>query len=113
MLASSALKYCDSDFWSVIREVVMANTKAAVKYLRQSQKRRVRNRQQRSTLRTQLKSFRALIADGPSQEDADKAFSGVAKALDQAAAKNLIHKNAASRTKSRLASLKKSALTGN
>ena len=85
----------------------MANTRAAQKYLRQSTARRLRNRQQRSTLRTTVKKFRALMDTNPSREDADKQFAGVAKALDQAAAKNLIHANAAARTKSRLASLKK------
>ena len=66
------------------------------------------NRQQRSRLRTELKKFRVLMAESPSREDADKALSGVTKVLDQAAAKHLIHKNVASRTKSRLAALKKS-----
>ena len=43
----------------------------------------------------------------PSREEADKQFGLVCKALDQSAAKNLIHANVASRTKSRLAALKK------
>ena len=47
------------------------------------------------------------MTEKPSQEAADKEFSLVVKALDQAAAKKLIHKNAASRTKSRLAALKR------
>ena len=87
----------------------MANTKAAQKYMRQSEARRLRNRSQRSSLRSKIKGFRTLMAGSPSREEADKALSGVSKALDQAAAKNLIHSNAASRTKSRLAALKKKA----
>ncbi len=47
------------------------------------------------------------MEENPSREEADKRLSQVAKALDQAAAKNLIHSNTASRTKSRLAKLKK------
>lgn len=85
----------------------MANTKAAQKYLRQSQARRLRNRSQRATLRGRIKGFRTLMAGGPSQAEADKAFGLVSKALDQAAAKNLVHANKAARTKSRLAALKK------
>ena len=46
------------------------------------------------------------MEESPSREEADKRLSQVAKALDQAAAKNLIHSNTASRTKSRLAKLK-------
>ncbi len=85
----------------------MPNTASAKKYLRQSQARRLRNRQQRSALRTKIKQFRALLATSPSREDADKSMSGVAKAIDQAAASNLIHANTAARTKSRLSALKK------
>ncbi|MEZ6062345.1 MAG: 30S ribosomal protein S20 [Planctomycetaceae bacterium] len=85
----------------------MPNTAAATKYLRHSQKTRLRNRSQRSELRGRLKKFRELMAGTPTQEEADKAFSAMCKALDQAAAKRLIHKNASSRTKSRLAALKK------
>ena len=73
-----------------------------------SNRRRLLNRSQRSTLRTQLRGFRALMVTEPSQEDADKAFSSIVKSLDKAASKNLIHSNTASRTKSRLAKLKKS-----
>ena len=85
----------------------MPNTPSAQKYLKQSTVRRLRNRQDRSALRTRLKNFRALLATSPSREDADKQFALVSKALDQAAAKNLIHANAAARTKSRLAALQK------
>lgn len=85
----------------------MPNTPSAIKYLRQSQERRLLNRQQRSSLRNKLKQFRALLENSPSREEADKGMSVVAKALDQAAAKRLIHPNVASRTKSRLSAAKK------
>lgn len=85
----------------------MPNTPSAIKYLRQSQERRLLHRQQRSGLRTKLKTFRTLLENNPTREEADKGMSIVAKALDQAAAKRLIHPNVASRTKSRLAATKK------
>lgn len=85
----------------------MPNSASAEKAHRQSLIRRDRNRQRRSALRSRLKQFRSLLASGASQEEADTLFSQVVKALDQAAAKHLIHKNAASRVKSRLAALKK------
>ncbi|MFN8707206.1 MAG: 30S ribosomal protein S20 [Planctomyces sp.] len=90
----------------------MPNSKSASKSLKQSLVKRDRNRQQRATLRTALKKFRTLLTTQPTQEDADKNFSLVVKALDQAASRNLIHKNTASRTKSRLAALKKKTFVG-
>ena len=51
------------------------------------------------------------FADGHASGDAeasDAAFRLAAKRLDQAAAKNLIHKNKASRTKSRLSQIQPS-----
>ncbi|MCH2202184.1 MAG: 30S ribosomal protein S20 [Fuerstiella sp.] len=86
----------------------MPNSVSAKKSLRQNQKRRAQNRQQRSRLRTALKKFRTLMQETPARADADKALSQVTKVIDQAAAKRLIHRNTASRTKSRLAALKKS-----
>ncbi len=90
----------------------MPNSKSAAKSLRQSIIKRDRNRQQRSALRTKLKKFRSLLVEKPTQEDADKEFGLVVKALDQAASRQLIHKNTASRTKSRLAALKKKTFVG-
>lgn len=89
----------------------MPNTNSAKKYLKQSTKRRAHNRTMRATLRTRLKKFRALLDAGPSQQEADAAFSQVVKALDQAASKDLLHANTAARTKSRLAAQKRKALT--
>lgn len=87
----------------------MPNSKSAAKSLRQSIVKRDRNRTQRASLRTKLKKFRALLASdpAPTQADADQQFSLLVKAIDQAASKQLLHKNTASRTKSRLAALKK------
>ena len=90
----------------------MPNSASAEKSLRKSNDHRDRNRQQRGSLRTRIKKFRAMIAEKPTQADADTEFSLVVKALDQAAAKKLIHKNAAARTKSRLAALKRKTFVG-
>jgi len=90
----------------------MPNSRSAEKALRQSLVRRERNRNRRSALRTRIKKFRALLEeDGTTQESADQQFNLVKKSIDQAAAKHLIHKNTASRTKSRLAALKKKTFT--
>ena len=82
----------------------MPNSLSAKKSLRQNHKRRLRNRSQRTALRNVLKKARAAAAEDDA-ESTEKAFRLAVKRLDQAAAKNLIHRNAAARTKSRLAKL--------
>ena len=84
----------------------MPNTTSATKRLRQNEKRRVRNRVVKQSLKTQLRKVREAVTAG----DLDKAtqeFKSVTKKLDQAAAKKVIHPNRASRTKSRLQHLLK------
>jgi len=82
----------------------MPNTPTAKKALRQNAKNRLLNRSQRSALRTSIKKCRAA-AVGTDAAAAEQAFREVTKKLDQAAAKHLIHRNAAARTKSRLSKL--------
>ena len=82
----------------------MPNSISAKKSLRQSLKRRARNRGQRSALRTSVKRVREAVADGET-EQAAALLTAATRKLDQAAAKNLIHANKAARTKSRLAKL--------
>lgn len=84
----------------------MPNSENAKKALRQSEKRRLQNRAQRAALRTAVKKVRAAAAAGDG-EAAQSAFRFATKKLDQAAAKKLIHKNTAARTKSRLSHLLK------
>ncbi|GAB4144167.1 MAG: 30S ribosomal protein S20 [Planctomycetaceae bacterium] len=88
----------------------MPNSISAKKALRKSEKRRAENRSKRSTLRTVIKKCR-LAAESGDKAAIDAAFRLAVKKLDQAAAKNLIHKNAAARTKSRLSKLCKTAAT--
>ena len=82
----------------------MPNSISAKKSLRQSLKRRARNRGQRSALRTSVKRVREAVASGET-EQAASLLTAATRKLDQAAAKNLIHANKAARTKSRLAKL--------
>ncbi len=79
----------------------MPNTSSAKKALRQSAKRRLHNRTQRTSLRSVIKACR-IAAESGDVETGQKALQLAYKKLDQAAAKNLIHKNAAARSKSRL-----------
>lgn len=84
----------------------MPNNVNAKKALRQNTKRRLHNRTRISALRTVVKRVRKLATDGDAT-GADAAFKVACKRLDQAAAKHLIHKNTASRTKSRLSAVVK------
>ena len=79
----------------------MPNTSSARKNMRKDVKRRSRNRSQTSALRTLVKKFRAAEAAG---DDAtvDALYKLASRRFDQAAAKHMIHKNAAARMKSRL-----------
>jgi len=81
----------------------MPHKNSAKKALRKSDKRRLHNRTQRSALRTLIKKFHVAVDSDASDEDKQKLFSQVTKRLDQSAARRLIHRNKAARTKSRLA----------
>ncbi len=83
----------------------MPNSINAKKALRKSHTRRLRNRVRRSALRTRLKQFRVLAEAGEDKDAIETAFRAAVKGLDKAAAKGLIHKNKAARTKSRLSKL--------
>jgi len=79
----------------------MANIKSAMKRIRQSEKRRVRNAAVRSTVRTSVKSVRAAIES--SQADQARAtLLRTVQILDKAVTKGVIHENTAARKKSRL-----------
>ncbi|MEO1614796.1 MAG: 30S ribosomal protein S20 [Planctomycetota bacterium] len=86
----------------------MPNTASAKKRLRQNAKRRQHNRTLRSRMRTQIRRVREAVEAGDSGT-AQSEFRIATKRLDQAVAKNLIHKNTAARSKSRLSKLVKSA----
>lgn len=89
----------------------MANTKSALKRIKQNEKRRLRNRVYRGTARTYIRDARLAIASGEIDEAREATMKAV-RALDKAAEKGVIHKNNASRRKSRimrqLATLEKS-----
>ena len=77
----------------------MPNIASAKKNMRKSRAATIRNRAQRAALRTALKKAKAPTSS------ADERLKAVSL-LDRAARKGLIHRNAAARHKSRLASAK-------
>ncbi|HRR27041.1 MAG TPA: 30S ribosomal protein S20 [Acidobacteriota bacterium] len=79
----------------------MANTKSALKRIRQNEIRRLRNRSRRSRMRTFIKKFRRMLEE--KRLDEAKAFlPQVYAVIDRTAQKGTIHPNAAARYKSRL-----------
>ncbi|MEZ4656782.1 MAG: 30S ribosomal protein S20 [Caldilineaceae bacterium] len=78
----------------------MANIKSAEKRIKQSLKRRERNRVARGGTRTAVKKARTLIDAGDAS--AAEAVQDAIVALDRSVSKGVIHKNNAARRKSRL-----------
>lgn len=76
-------------------------TKSAIKANRQNIKRREHNRSLRSKLRTGLKGIRKAL-DAGDVEEAKKMLGATQSLVDKMASKGIIHKNTASRYKSRL-----------
>lgn len=79
----------------------MAHSTSATKRIRQNAKRKARNSWAKVAYRTAIKDFRELLLHG-SNEQCDTALVGIYKLLDQVAATPALHKNTASRYKSRL-----------
>lgn len=79
----------------------MPNIKSAIKRVKINNKKRLHNATQKSALRTAIKNFESLVEQN-NVEAAKSALALATKKLDKAAAKGIIHKNAASRQKSRL-----------
>jgi small subunit ribosomal protein S20 len=80
----------------------MANIKSAQKRIKVTEAKTLRNRMIKSALKTVIKKFEATITI-KSAEEAKVAYINATRALDMAASKGVIHKNMASRKKSRLA----------
>lgn len=81
----------------------MANIKSAKKRILVNNKKNLRNRSIKSALKTVIKKYDAAVASGD-KELAASMLPQVLSAIDKAAAKGVIHKNAANRKKSQLAS---------
>ena len=78
----------------------MPNIKSAIKRVKVTEKKTAANKMKKSEMRTAIKKTKASIAEGTATAESLK---NAQKTLDKAAAKGHISKNAASRTKSRLA----------
>ena len=77
----------------------MANHKSALKRIRNSEVKRLRNRYQHKTTRNAMKNF----VETTDKKEAEKLFSGVISMIDKLAKNNVIHNNKASNLKSNMA----------
>jgi len=79
----------------------MANHKSAIKRNRQNHKRRALNRSNRGQLRTQLRKVQTTL-ESKNSEEVQKLLGPTFSVIDRSVQKGVLHKNAASRQKSRL-----------
>jgi small subunit ribosomal protein S20 len=90
----------------------LANTKFALKRIRSSARKRLRNKPVRSALKTFVRGAQGYII----AQDTDTAAEAVVRAiseLDKAASKGIIHRNQAARRKARLmAKLNRMSIAG-
>ncbi len=79
----------------------MPNISSAAKRVRVTEKRTLRNRQVKSTMRTAIRQYLQTLESG-SREEAEASLRNAVSQIDRAASKGVIHKNQAARKKSRL-----------
>lgn len=87
----------------------MANIKSAIKRVKVTEKQNLRNRMEKSALKTAIRRFDEAL----NAEDKDAAQAAYLKAVstvDHASTKGVIHKNAANRKKAQLAKKQAQAL---
>ena len=80
--------------------MILPNIKSAIKRVEVTKKKNLRNRMVKSAMKTTVKKYEAAVAAGTADA---KALSVVSSAIDKAATKGVMHKNAANRKKARLA----------
>lgn len=80
----------------------MANHKSAVKRIKQSEKRRLRNRQVNSQLKTVLKSFYKAVDEKTEGTDLVEVHRQTVSEIGRAASKGIMHKRTADRKISRI-----------
>lgn len=80
----------------------MPTNLSAAKRLRQAEKRRLANKARKTELKTLGKRLDRAVHD-KDRDAADQLYRRLTKRLDQAATRNVLHTNAASRQKARFA----------
>ncbi|MGE4268155.1 MAG: 30S ribosomal protein S20 [Deferribacterales bacterium] len=80
----------------------MAHTISALKRIRQSEKRNLRNKSYKSKMKTMVKKFTTATQTGD-VETSEAAFKAAAATIASIGSKGVIHKNQVARRQSRLA----------
>ena len=80
----------------------MANIKSQIKRNATNEKRRLRNKSVKSSLKTSVRSFREAAASGD-KDAVNEALRTASRKLDKAVSKGVIHKNQAANRKSAMA----------
>jgi small subunit ribosomal protein S20 len=80
----------------------VAHSLSAKKRIRQNAKKRVLNRARKSMVKTQIKHFESALSAGE-LDKAQEQYRLLTKKLDKVASTSTMHKNTASRMKSRMA----------
>ena len=80
----------------------MANIKSQIKRNRQNEKRRLRNKSVKSSLKTAVRKFNEATTAGDT-ETAAALMRDASRKLDKAVSKGIIHKNQAANRKSSIA----------
>ena len=83
----------------------MANSKSALKRVRQNKRRTDQNK----TLRTQVKSLRKKTVEAAEADEAQATLKELASAVDRAQKKGIFHKNKAANLKSKAVKAVKAA----
>ena len=81
----------------------MANIKSQIKRNRQNEKRRMRNKSVKSSLKTAVRKFHESATAGEDNEATVALLRDASRKLDQAVSKGVIHKNQAANRKSAIA----------
>ena len=78
----------------------LPNIKSAKKRVLVNETKAARNKAAKSALKTQIKKFDAVVAEG-NRSEADVVYKATVKAIDKAAAKGLLHKNNAANNRAK------------
>jgi small subunit ribosomal protein S20 len=92
--------YYTQKFGTVKGEILMANIKAAIKYIRKSRKNRERNLLVKNNIKRLVKGSQKLIL--AKSKDSEEMVKKAISAIDKAVENGRLHKNTAARKKSRL-----------
>ena len=80
----------------------MANIKSTIKRARITKDENLRNRMDKSALKTSIRRFNESV-DASDKDSAAETYLNAVKTVDQGVAKGILHKNAANRKKAQLA----------